>query len=257
MIVWIAYSIFVRETGDFSLVSLDPCSIHHSIYFGCDYFPCFDADWPSLTFLSLYLLLSLLYSSISLYLIWFLSFLILLNVWLRFNIHTLYLLIWYVHSFIITFRVGTPGSETHDVSYALHLMHEECEDYIIGIFEPSFLSFLSPYYLGLRYVLCLKTTLRPLLHIVFDNSHVGNTQAWSKIISWSMIDGELRWWFTLGHTPLIGDGFSEVMLFTLGHTPLIDDAFFRDDALHWGIVSLLLHLDYDRLEVVGRTYTRA
>ena len=71
---------------------------------------------------------------------------------------------------------------------------------IIGIFEPSFLSFLSPYYLSLRYIPCLKTTLRPLLHIVFDSSHVGNTRAWSKIISWSMMDEELRWWFTLGHT---------------------------------------------------------
>nr|CAN66352.1 hypothetical protein VITISV_005782 [Vitis vinifera] len=29
------------------------------------------------------------------------------------------------------------------------------------VFEPSFLSFLSPYHLGLRYVPCLKTTLRP------------------------------------------------------------------------------------------------
>ena len=47
---------------------------------------------------------------------------------------------------------------------------------IIGIFEPSFPSFLSPYYLSLRYVPCLKTTLRPLLHIVFDSSHVGNTR---------------------------------------------------------------------------------
>ena len=46
---------------------------------------------------------------------------------------------------------------------------------IIGIFEPSFLSFLSPYYLSLRYVLCLKTTLRPRLHIAFDSSHMGNT----------------------------------------------------------------------------------
>ena len=54
------------------------------------------------------------------------------------------------------------------------------------------------------------------------------------------MDGELRWWFTLGHTPIISDGFSEAPLSTLGHTPLIDDIFFRDDALHWGIASLLL-----------------
>ena len=161
------------------------------------------------------------------------------------------------NSFIVTFCVGTPRFGTHDVFYALHFMHEGYGDYIIGVFEPSFLSFLSPYYLGLRYVLCLKTTLRPLLHIVFDSSQVGNTRAWSEIISWSMTDEELRWWFTLGHTPLISDEFSDVTLSTLGHTPLIDDVFFRDDALHWGIVSSLLHLDYDGLGVVGRPYTRA
>ena len=171
VIVWISYSIFVRETGDFSLVSLDPCSIHHSIYFGCDYFPCFDADCPSLTFPSLCLLLYLFYSSISPYFILFLSFLILLNVWLGFSVHTLFLLIWCVHSFIITFCVRTPRSRTHDIFYALHFMHEGYGGYIIRIFEPSFHSFCSPYYLGLRYVPHLKTTLRLLLRIVFDGSH--------------------------------------------------------------------------------------
>ena len=44
-------------------------------------------------------------------------------------------------------------------------------DYIIGIFESSFLSFLSPYYPGLRYVPCLKTTLRPLLHVLCLTAH--------------------------------------------------------------------------------------
>ena len=115
-VIWIAYMIFVREASDLSLVSLDPCSIHHSFCFGCDYFPCFDAGWPSLTFLFLYLLLSLFYSFISPSLIRFISFLILLDVWLGFSIHTLFLLIRCVHSFIITFRVGTPRSGTQDVS---------------------------------------------------------------------------------------------------------------------------------------------
>ena len=202
-------------------------------------------------FLSLRLLPSLSYPSISLYFILSHFFLILLDVWLGFGTHTSYLFIWSVHSFIITFRVGTPRSVTHDVFYALHLMHEGYGDYIIGIFEPSFLSFLSLYYLGLHYVPYLKTTLRPLLHIVFDRSHVGNTRTWSKIIPQSMMDGELRWWFTLGHTPLISDGFSEATLSTLGHTPLIDDIFFRDDALHWGIVNSFLRMDYDGLGVVG------
>ena len=174
--VWVIHSIFVKETRDLSLVSLNPCSIHHSTYFGCDYFLCFDAGWPSLIFLPLCFLVSLFCSSIPLYLIWFLSFLILLDVWLGFSIHTSYMFVISDHSFIITFRVRTPRSGTHDVFYASHLMHEGYGDYIIGIFGPSFLSFLSPYYLGLRYVPCLKTTLRPLLHIVFDGSHMGNTR---------------------------------------------------------------------------------
>ena len=90
---------------------------------------------------------------------------------------------------------------------------------------------------------------------MFDSSHLGNSRDWSEIISWSMMDEELRWWFTLVHTPLISDGFSEVTLSTLGHTPLIDDIFFWDDVLHRGIVSSLLHLDYDGLAVVGWPYT--
>ena len=175
VIVWIAYSIFVRETSNFSLVSLDPCSIHHSIYFGCDYFPCFDAGWPSLIFLSLCLFLSLFYSSISLYLIWFLSLLILFDVWLGFSVHTLYFLIWHVHSFIITFCVGIPRFGTHDFFYALHLMHEGYEDYIIRIFKPSFLSFPSPYYLSLCYVPCLKTTLRSWLRTLYLTTHTWAT----------------------------------------------------------------------------------
>ena len=144
--VWVAHSIFVKEVSDLSLVSLDLCSIHYSIYFGCDYFPCFDASWPSLTFLSLF------YSSISLYPIWFLSFLILFDVWLGFSIHTLFLFLRRVHSFIITFHVEILRSTTYDVFYALHLRHDRYGNYIIGIFEPSFLSFLSPYYLSLHYV---------------------------------------------------------------------------------------------------------
>lgn len=127
--VWVAHSIFVRKTSNISLVSLDPCSTHHSIYFGCDYFPCFDIGWPSLTFLSFCLLLSLFYLSISLYLIWFHYFLVLLDVWHGFNIHTLFLLIRCDHSFIITFHMGTPRSGTHDVFYVLHLMHEGYGDH--------------------------------------------------------------------------------------------------------------------------------
>ena len=246
---------FCERASDLSLVFLDYCSIHHSIHLWCDYFPCFDAGWSSLIFLSRCFLLSLFYSSISLYLIWFLSFLILFDVWLGFCIHTLFLLIQCVHSFIITFCVGILRSMTHDVFYALHLMYEGYGDYIIRIFEPNLLLFLSPYYPSLHYVPCLKTTLRPWLHIVFNSSHVGNTWDWLEIISWIMMDGELRRWITLGHPPLTSDGFSEVMWSTLGHTPLINDSFFRDGAFHRGIVSF--HLGYDGLGDVWWPYTRA
>ena len=41
----------------------------------------------------------------------------------------------------------------------------------------------------------------PLLHIVFDSSHAGNTRAWSEIVPRSRMDRELRWWFTLGAYP--------------------------------------------------------
>ena len=122
------------------------------------------------------------------YLTRFLSFLIFLDVWLEFSIYTLFLLIRYVHPFIITFGVGTPRFGTHDVFYALHFMHEGYGDYIIGIFEPSFHLFRSPYYLGLRYVLRLKTTLRPWLHTLCLTAHTGAILE----IDWRLFLG--AWW---------------------------------------------------------------
>ncbi|RVW36128.1 hypothetical protein CK203_079628 [Vitis vinifera] len=44
--------------------------------------------------------------------------------------------------------------------YMLHFIYEGMS-FDHWVFEPSFLSFLSPYHLGLRYVPRLKTTLRP------------------------------------------------------------------------------------------------
>ena len=66
--------------------------------------------------------------------------------------------------------------------------------------------------------------------------------SWDDDLHWAY--PYYRWWIFRGVDS------------TLGHTPLIDDVFFRDDALHWGIVSLLLHLGYDGLAVVGWPYTR-
>ena len=186
--------------------------------------------WYRLTithFLSFCLLLSLFYSSIPLYLIWFLFFLILLDVWLRFNIHTLFLLIRCVHSFIITFCVGTHRSGSHDVFYALHFMHGGYGNYIIRIFEPSFLSFRLPYYLRLCYVPYFKTTLRPWLHTLCLTAHT-----WSILeIGWRLFLGTRR----MGNW---GDGF------TLGHTLFISDGFQRWYDLYWGIPHSLMTVSY-------------
>ena len=103
------------------------------------------------------LLLSLFYYSISLYLIWFLSFLILLDVRLGFSTHTLFLLIRYVHSFIITFRVGILRSATHDVFYALHLMHEGYGIISLGLLSLVSFRFFHP--ITLAYV--TSCVLRP------------------------------------------------------------------------------------------------
>ncbi|KAL6342603.1 hypothetical protein AAG906_012463 [Vitis piasezkii] len=132
------------------------------------------------------------------------------------NIYTLFLLIRYVHPFIITFGVGTPRSGTHDVfTHCISCTRS------MGIISLGYLSLptLRP---------CLKTTPRPLLHIVFD-SHVGNTRDWSEIIPWSMMDEDivtsdgLYWgiagWraFSLEHSHpiwILSDWF-----FTLEHLP--------------------------------------
>ena len=54
-----------RGKWPFFRVSGSLLSIHYPIYFRCDYFPCFYVGWPSLTFLSFCLLLSLSYSFFS------------------------------------------------------------------------------------------------------------------------------------------------------------------------------------------------
>ena len=172
------------------------------------------------------LLLSLFYSSISLYFVLFISFLILLDVWLGFSIHTLFLLLRCVHSFVVTFRVGTPRSGTHDVFYTLHFMHEGYKDYIIRIFESSFLSFRSSYYLSLHYVPRFKTTLRPWLHTLCLAAHTWTIlEIGCRLFlgAWHM--GSWGDEFTLGHTLLISDGFLEVIWSILGHTPRIYDDF--------------------------------
>ena len=73
MRVWVAHSIFVRDERHF--FSISGSFLCPSLYpFLCDLSPYFDVGWPSLTFLSLCLLLNLFYSFISLHLIWLFFF---------------------------------------------------------------------------------------------------------------------------------------------------------------------------------------
>ena len=71
-----------------------------------------------------------------------------------------------------------PGS--WDLLYLLHFIHEGMS-FDHWVFEPSFLSFLSPYHLGLRYVPCLKTTLRP-----WDQMSSSAASTWTG--DWDLVD---------------------------------------------------------------------
>ncbi|WJZ94854.1 hypothetical protein VitviT2T_013679 [Vitis vinifera] len=59
--------------------------------------------------------------------------------------------------------------------YMLHFIYEGMS-FDHWVFEPSFLSFLSPYHLGLRYVPCLKTTLRP-----WDQMSSSAASTWTEV----------------------------------------------------------------------------
>ena len=91
-------------------------------------------------------------------------------------------------------------------------------DYIIGVFEPSFLSFLSPYYLSLRYVPSLKTTLRPWLHTLCLTAH-----------TWAILEISRRlflgaWWMW---------SWDDDLHWAIPLLSLMD--FQRRHYLHWGI----------------------
>ncbi|RVW68308.1 hypothetical protein CK203_061279 [Vitis vinifera] len=60
--------------------------------------------------------------------------------------------------------------------YMLHFIYEGMS-FDHWVFEPSFLSFLSPYHLGLRYVPCLKTILRP-----WDQMSSSAASTWTGLI---------------------------------------------------------------------------
>ena len=109
-----------------------------------------------------------------------------LDVWFGFNIHTLFLFIWYVIHLLSLFVWGSLGPRL--MMFSMHCISCMRGMGIVRIFKPSVLSFLSPYYLSQRYVSCLKTTLRPWLHTLCITTHT-----WAILeIGWRLF---LRaWW---------------------------------------------------------------
>ena len=86
---------------------------YSSLYpFLCDLSPCFHVGWPSLTFIFSSIFILLLHFTLP-HLISFFSHPAWCSTWVQ-HPH-LFLLIRYVHSFIITFRVGILRSTTHDI----------------------------------------------------------------------------------------------------------------------------------------------
>ena len=61
----------------------------------------------------------------------------------------------------IVFTVGTCRSMAHGIFYTCCILYTRAWVSVHWVFGPSFPSFLSPYHPSLRYVPCLKTTLRP------------------------------------------------------------------------------------------------
>ena len=148
----------------FLLGSPDHCLTHHFIIGDMTFLYCTNMDWSSLIPLSYCLCIS---SSISRSSFHFLSISYIL-------IH-IFVLIPFFTSFtcfidgltthlslisLLTFPLVTSKSITHEIFLCITSCTRGYR-FDHWVFEPSFPSFLSPYHPGLRYVPCLKTTLRP------------------------------------------------------------------------------------------------
>ena len=230
--VWVSYSIFVRESSNLSLGSLDICPIHHDIH---SFMWLVSMLWCgstnthifSLFFLIDFILLllsTLLYSLI-------LYFLIPLDIGFGFSIHML-LFILRILMFIplsSSFMWESLGPSLMRFSMHCILCIKGMGIVSLGLFEPSFLSFLLPYYLSLHYVSCLKTTLRLWLHTLCLTTHTWMILefGWRFLLeTWWMRSYDMiytkaypsyQWWIfgmmwsTLRHTPLIDDKIFEMM----------------------------------------------
>ena len=89
----------------------------------------------------------------------------------------------FLHCLIIDiiFTLGTLTSMVHEFFYTCCISHMRAWVSDRWVFEPSFLSFLLPSHPSLRYIPCLKTTLRP-----WDQMPSSTTSAW--IGAWDVVD---------------------------------------------------------------------
>ena len=81
----------------------------------------------------------------------------------------------------IIFTLGILRSMAHGIHYTCCISYMRAWVFYYWVFEPSFPSFLSPYHLGLCYVPCLKTTLRP-----WDQMSSSIASTWIGV--WDLVD---------------------------------------------------------------------
>ena len=105
---------------------------------------------------------------------------------------------------------------------------------IIGIFEPSFLLFLSLYFLSLRYIPRLKTALSPWLHTLCLIAHT-----WAILeIGWRLFRG--AWWIR-----------SYDMIYTGVYPFLLVMDFWRWYDLYWGIPHSSMTISFGMTPNIG------
>ena len=71
----------------------------------------------------------------------------------------------------------------HEIFYTCCILYMRAWVFDHWVFGPSFPSFLSPYHPSLRYVPCLKTTLRPWDQISFSAASAW-TGVWDSVAIW-------------------------------------------------------------------------
>ena len=167
LFVLLCHIYFVKEMSDLLLRTLSHCPFHHYIHSWCDFTPCliwvdhysswcylFHYHHPRFRFWFI-----ILTSPLILFLQWPISGLILPSHH-HFTPHYQFDLLHLSHHW---HHIHIRHPQVHGSRYFLYMLHfiHEGTSFDHWVFGPSFPSFLSPYHPSLRYVPCLKTTLRP------------------------------------------------------------------------------------------------